>query len=131
MSLPPENIYIKINPKSFSISGVKAFVENIGNESFSNVSWSISVSGGLFDRVNVSDEGLIDFLDSGDSFEISTWGLKDFMSSFNFSELRSRLIRRFGKINVEIKVNSDGKTNIEFLDGFVFGRFLLLSLWKG
>ena len=129
VSQPPENGDIEINVRRLCLAGVKAKIENTGNNTFSNVTWSISVNGGVFNRINVSKEGCIETLGSGEKKEISTWDFFDFITSRNTSDFKSRILRGFGRIDVVIELNADGKTNIECLDGFVFGRIVWLPFW--
>jgi len=127
---PIKNEFIDITlPRRIYCSRVKAEVENTGNKIFSNVTWSISVTGGVLDKIDVSKKGFIETLNSDEKKEISTPYLLDFISSQNISDLNSRIVRRFGRIHVVIIVNVDGKTNIKNLDGFVFGRVVWLPLW--
>jgi len=127
-NIPLENEDIEItSPRSIYCGCVKAEVENTGNDDFSDVSWSISVTGGILDRINVSNEGLIETLSSSESKVISTPNLLDFISSRDIDDLKSRILHVFGRINVVVEVNTYGKTNVEYFDGFAFGRIIWLS----
>jgi len=118
-SSPPENADIEIVfPRRICWAGVKADIKNIGNDTISNVSWSITVRGGLFGKVNISETGVVDILNSDETSLISTWDL----------DLKSRIVRRIGKINVVVAVNTEDKTNVRDIGGFVFGRIVWLPL---
>ena len=110
----------KLNLKGFlSLKGIKAEIENSGDISLMNINWSISIKGGIFDKINIFERDEIDKLDPGQIYELS---------SCNFMDLKSRIAHRFGKIDVVIEINTEIGSISENLDGFVFGRVIWLFL---
>ncbi len=111
-SKPDFSVKIKI----FGIAKVRAKIENNAEKSISDIRWSIKVKGGLFDRVDVSREGIIEEIESSKSKIISTWDLWD---------LKSR-IHGLGRIDVKVETKVDGNTYTEEAKGFVIGRIVLV-----
>jgi hypothetical protein len=98
------------------LSKVKAKIKNTGEENMLDSAWSLDVKGGLFGRVNITKEGFIDKLESGQTAAVSTYGIA----------LKSRIVRRIGRIDVTLKVDMYGKTFVEHANGIVIGRIVFL-----
>ncbi len=115
---PPSPGSIDIGfPKKFSRAGVKADILNKGSRDASNLLWHISVTGGLFNRVNMSENGCINRLNSTDMQEISTYEFLDFKSRpFGIGRVKTTLVTS----NVHGEVV--GRASKE---GFLLGSFLL------
>ncbi len=92
---------------------INAIIENIG-QSVSDVNWSIFVTGGILDGVNITKKGRIDTLKSGKSEVISSWSLE------------SKIVRKFGSIDIKLEATANGKTFSENTTGFVLGRIVLI-----
>ncbi len=108
----PDEGNITIKPKKLSLLGIKAEIENIDNKNLSHVNWSISVTGGFLDRINISKNGFIETLNVGETKKISTK---------SFFDLKSKIFG-FGKIHIEIIVGNEKLSK----DGKVFGPVIIL-----
>jgi len=115
---PPDIGSIDISfPKKFCRAGVKASILNIGSRDASNVFWHVSVNGGLFNRVNMSENGCINRLNSTEMEEISTYDFLDFKSRpFGIGRVKATLVT--SNVHGEV-VGRESK------DGFLLGSFLL------
>jgi len=111
-----EDSLLEITFPRICLAKIKAKIKNTGEENALDVHWSIDVKGGIFGRINLSKNGSIDELDSGKTGIISTWGFP----------LKSRIVRRFGKINATLKVEMYEKTFFRYINGFVIGRIVFL-----
>lgn len=66
------------NPTELSIGnikgpiGIKADVQNVGENKATDIQWSITVTGGLFHKVTVLETGTLSGIDIGSSVEIDT-----------------------------------------------------------
>jgi fimbrial isopeptide formation D2 family protein len=110
---------IDIKFKSINIGRVTAYLINIGETEVSDIEYTISAQVGiLFGRITIakrSKSGTIDTIKVGKSKSIST-----------YTNLRSRIVRRFGKITVHVTATFDGETVNASATGRVFGRIILL-----
>lgn len=103
---------IHISPPEFLVTvtggfGVTGTITNHGNETISNISWSLSVTGGILGRINVSTNGTIDSLSPSE----------------NVSVKPDKIILGFGKINIMVMV----ETATWSITGFVFGPVIIVS----
>lgn len=74
-----EDSTISIDSPELEIKEVKAkfgsvsvIIENVGTVNISDVSWNISVNGGLFGLINRETEGIIGMLNVGDTISVQT-----------------------------------------------------------
>jgi len=95
--------------KRFGIGRVRAVIHNIGQGEVSDLEWSLSVEGRKF---SVSAEG--------DNHTIPEMG------SLPISLSRRSILRKFGRITVNVTATVDGETFTETANGFVFGRIILV-----
>lgn len=103
---------IHISPPDFILTvtggfGITGTIVNHGNDTFSNVSWSLSVTGGILGRINVSSTGTIDSLAPDESVSV---------------KLESMVVG-FGKISIKVKV----ETTTWPVTGFIFGPIIIVS----
>jgi hypothetical protein len=105
-------------PRRISWSGVKAKIINIGDRDVSKVSWEISITGGLLNKINISKNGVIDRLNINESSKISSHGFLDFKSK----------VFGIGRVNVTIKTSDIyGKIiSLKTREAFVIGSLLVL-----
>jgi VCBS repeat-containing protein len=101
-------------PKKICIAGVDAKIKNTGEKNIPDINWFISVKGGLLNKINILSEGSIEKLDVNEDKEITTWSLD------------SRIVRRFGLVNITVEVTIEEENFKTYLNGFVIGRILLL-----
>ncbi len=79
---PPSIGSINISfPRRFSLFGFKADITNNGVRDASNIFWHVSIKGGIFGRVNVSNSGCIDILNLNETKRISTYEFLNFKSN--------------------------------------------------
>jgi len=124
-SIPPPPTSVNINfPKSFCWPGIKAEIENKGDEDASNINWSIYVKGGFLNKTNILKTGNIKRLNASEKTYISTWNLFDIKSNF-----KSKIFG-FGKVVVtaEAKDIHDKAVGKKIVEGTIVGPFVLLSL---
>jgi len=100
-----------LNVKRLHIGKISAIIQNNGGQDLTDVEWTLTVTGGLLKRINLYEEGTID-IPSGMVFSIST-------------PARS-IVRKFGRVNVNITAKVDGETFEKTMNGFVFGRIILI-----
>ncbi len=105
---------ITIKPGLISIAKVKVKISNNMDYDLSDINWDISVKGGLLNRINISKSGVISTLQAGRRKTVSTWSIG------------SRIVRKFGKIDIDITVTVDGKEYTAEGTGFVIGRIVLV-----
>jgi hypothetical protein len=96
---------IEIREVKGGIGHISILIENTGEVSLENIEYQIYVEGGIFGRINLKENGIINFIDIKTS-EISE---------------TSKTIFGIGKININI--------NAEYVDtwtgtGFVIGSFI-------
>lgn len=91
---------------SSTIGGISADITNAGEFDLSDVEWSISVTGGILHRINVSSEGIIENLAAGETVTVQT----------------NETIFGLGKIDI----SATADLGIETRQGFVLGPFILL-----
>lgn len=82
---------LKIGKIKGGIASVNAEINNIGDSNLSNVNWSVSVTGGLFDFISRSNEGTFTILEA-DSVE----------------SVRAFPILGLGKIDITVAVTAEG-----------------------
>lgn len=99
---PPE-LEIEV---SSTIGKISADITNAGEFDLSDVEWSISVTGGILHRINVSSEGIIENLAAGETEIVQT----------------NETIFGLGKIDI----SATADLGIETRQGFVLGPFILL-----
>jgi hypothetical protein len=85
---------------------IHATITNIGTIDATNLSWSITVQGGLFKRINRTSTGIITMLSSHEAVNVTTAGF----------------IIGFGKIDIAIQADQV----IKSLKGFVLGPFIFI-----
>lgn len=100
-----------LNVKRLHIGKISAIIQNNGGQDLTDVEWTLTVTGGLLKRINLHEEGTID-IPSGMVFSIST-------------PARS-IVRKFGRVNVNITAKVDGETFEKTMKGFAFGRIILI-----
>ncbi len=89
--------------------GIKANVLNIGEDDATNVTWSITITVGLFKRINISITGTIPVLAAGASKQIN-----------------SGIFFGFGKINIEITAKAPNVPEVlATKSAFLLGPFVL------
>jgi len=111
---PEVGLEIRIN--KFGIGGVNAVIKNGGELPIYNLTWSISVRVGLLGlQKKIDVEGNIEMIEPGDSETISSK-----------TNRRSKIVRRFGRVKVDVKVTFNGEEITESAKGRVFGRLILL-----
>ncbi len=113
----PGDIDILFSKKVCSI-GVKADIINSADSDVSNVYWYISVTGGILDNVDVSNEGSIYRLDLDEVYTIST---------YRFLNVKSNVIG-FGEVDIAVSVaDEDGEIVCEkSCKGYVFGLLTII-----
>ncbi len=115
---PPSPGSIDIGfPKKFSWAGIKTSIMNKGVRDASNVLWEINISGGVFDRLSVSESGCINRLNSSETEEISTYEFLDFKNR----------VSAVGRIKIAVKTfNINGEVvDFKLKDAFAFGPLVL------
>jgi len=100
--MPPE-LDIEIGS---SIGGISASVTNIDTEDLPELEWSISVTGGLLHKINVTTTGVMNGLIKGETKTIKT----------------DKLVFGLGKINVAVSVDLGVKTK----SGIILGPIIIL-----
>jgi len=105
----PINLCLSAN--RLNIGKINAFITNNGADDLSNVEWTLTVTGGLLKGINMYSEGTVD-IPSGIVFSIST-------------PARS-IVRKFGRVEVNITAKVDGETFEKTMNGFAFGRIILI-----
>ena len=118
-SIPPPPAFGSINisfPKKFCWRGVKVSILNAGVRAASNVKWSLSVNGGIFDRINISKDGCFDFLNLSETRDISTYSFLGFRSN----------IFGIGRVNVTMEITDidDKLVSTKSKDACVIGPIL-------
>jgi len=102
---------LKIWDISGGIMNVNAEIKNIGDFDFSNVSWSISVSGGMLGLINRTDSGNIPTLEAGES-----------------KLVRALPVFGLGKIEIIVTTSMPGINTIrKSSEGFVLGPLVFIS----
>ncbi len=109
------SIYKGIFNMGICISSVNAKIENTGETDATDVSWSISVNGGLLGKLNSTTKGNIRMIKSGNSRLITSWSPE------------SRIMHKFGRINIKLKVTVDGNTFTKDATGLILGRIIKIS----
>lgn len=100
--MPPE-LDIEI---SSSIGGISADITNVDTSDLTDLDWSISVTGGILHKINVTSEGIIDNLAIGETTNIQT----------------DKMILGLGKINIAVSVDLGIKTQT----GIILGPIIIL-----
>ena len=98
---------IKIRDVTGEFGGISATLENIGDADASNISWSISVNGGLLNFINVHTQDHLP-LAVGNSELVKT----------------NKFIFGLGKVNITVKATY---SNAWTGSGFVFGPFVMVN----
>lgn len=101
---------LKIKDISGGIMNVKAEIRNIGDYDFTDVSWSISVAGGMLGLINRTVTGTIPTLKAGDS-----------------KLVRAIPIFGFGKVEIIVTTTMPGINNIKKVkEGYVLGPLVII-----
>jgi len=101
---------LNIGDISGGFLSVKAEIQNRGDFNFTNVSWSISVVGGILGLIDRTDTGTISILEGGDS-----------------KLVRVTPVFGLGKIRIFVTSTMPGLNVIRRIrDGFVFGPFVFV-----
>lgn len=87
-------------------SKISAEIKNIGDGDVTQVNWSISIVGGILDRIDIFDIGTIDSLDAG--------GLESIQTNTS--------VRGLGRVKIIVSAEGAEKT----VNGFVLGSFIIL-----
>ena len=96
---------------SSGIAKLKTVITNTGGPDLPNVLWNISVTGGLFGLINISNSGTLSSLRSGDSKVVTTMP-----------------IIGLGKIKIIVTAAAQGTgVTRKIMDGFISGLFLSLT----
>jgi len=109
------NIYafedeLKIGKISGGLLSVKAEIKNIGESDFTDVNWTISVRGGIFDKIDYYREVTIPSLPSG-----------------NTKIVRAFPVLGLGKVEIEVTVTMPGLNVIKKrTEGFALGPFVIV-----
>jgi len=115
---PPSVGSIDIDfPRKLCWSSVKTNIINKGVRDASNVKWSVSVAGGIINRINMSKSGCVDRLNSSETEEISTYSLLDFKSK----------VLGVGRVRITVKIsNIYGEiVDVTFKEAFVVGPIVI------
>ena len=89
--------------------GIKADVQNIGEDDATNATWSITITGGLFKRINISTTGIIPLLTAGAS-----------------KQMNRGIFFGFGKINIEITAKAQNALEVKATkSAFLLGPFVV------
>ena len=110
------NIYafedeLKIGKISGGLLGVKAEIMNTGESDFMDVTWTISIQGGIFDMVDYYKEGTIPLLQSGDT-----------------KKVRAFPVFGLGKVEIETTVTMPGLNVIKKSnEGIALGPFFIVT----
>jgi hypothetical protein len=102
----------KIDVGSISASKgvVTAVVTNIGPAAVQNISWNLSVSGGLFGHINSSSTGTIHSLPVGDTRDI---------------QIDDRIFG-LGQITIVVSASASSSNHVsKIIHGFIFGHFII------
>jgi hypothetical protein len=105
--IPPQYI---INKIIGGLKKVNVFVENIGENNSYDIDWQITISGGIFGRVDSSDNGTIYEFPAGETKLIRTTG--QVLQPFGF-----------GKITIVVKIGDV----VENFNGFIIGNLILVE----
>ncbi len=100
-----------LSVKRLNIGKINAYIANNGAGDLADVAWTLTVTGGLLKRINIYDEGTVD-IPSGIVVSLST-------------PARS-IVRKFGRVQVILTAEVDGETFNKTMNGFVFGRIILI-----
>jgi len=92
---------------------VDASLTNNADYEMSGVDWKITAKGGIFGKVNVSNNGTVETLESEASESIST---------IDGGKIRFAI----GKLTVNVTATVDEQTFYEEVNGFVIGRLVIL-----
>lgn len=88
---------------------VSASIQNVGQKNATNLSWRITVNGGVFSRINLSDAGVVASLGINEQVDVAL----------------SRMVFGFGKISITVVVTCDEAVSAKkTIDGFVVLFFL-------
>ena len=99
--------------KGFHIGRIFAEIDNKENTTFSNLECKITVEGGLLGMVNINKEETIN-VPSNTSITVTSYTLV------------TRIVRRFGIIDINVELSKDYKSASASAKGFVVGRFVLI-----
>ena len=102
---------LKANIASFDFGKISVFVKNLDDDAISDIEWSVSVKGGILGRMNISSNGVIETLDPGMSEKITT--------GFN------SIVKRFGKVTIDVEIKIGSASFTKTFYGFVFGRLFI------
>jgi len=84
---------------------VKATLDNSGDENITDINWSITIKGGLLNRVNFTTRGTIELLEAQASALLFTKGI----------------IVGFGKVTITVSATASGVEEVsETIQGFLF-----------
>jgi len=112
-------VALLIDFKTINIGRVNAYITNIGEEDLSDIEWTISAKVGLLGLTKRKASGKIKTLPVGSSATVST-----------YTNLRSRILRRFGRISVTVSADIDMDSCSMGITvttkGFVLGRIVIL-----
>lgn len=113
---PPEpEVKVTISFKRINIGRITAYLSNEGETDVSSIEWTIKATIGILGRTKRTSSGTIETLEVGKSASIST-----------YAGFRSRIVRRFGRVNVNVTATFDGETVYATATGRIFGRIILL-----
>ena len=102
---------IKISLQSLNINELPTTIKNLNDHALTDISWDISIEGGILLGINISENGVIENLGSNSDYEIS------------FGEE----IFGLGLIKISITIDVAGKTYRKTANGFIFGRLIIIG----
>jgi hypothetical protein len=108
-----KNIYI--TPSLIGFGRVKLILTNNGEVDLENVDWEMSITGGILKRINVTNNGTIANLAVGKSANVLSGGM-----------IGKGSISGVGRINCEIKIDSDDYSDKKAIKGLVLGKLIIL-----
>ena len=106
-----KNSVINIEGLSGGFGTVRATIHNMGEESVYGVVWSIKVTGGFLDLIDVNTTGEIDMMEEHSKIDIAS---NDSMFGLGLVD-----------VMVTVKAENANEQNIQ-RDGFIIGRLLIL-----
>ena len=102
---------LKIAEISGGLASVKVGIENTDTSDFTDVDWSITVTGGLLGRINVSNQETLETL-----------------AAQSIETIRAFPVFGFGAVNITVSVSMEGINTItQTKPGLVFGIFVIVT----
>ena len=106
-----EKRFISLNAKTFNYKSFESEIINDDDENLSNISWSVSITGGILGLINISDSGVVDSLSKGSEEPASI----DINNIFGL-----------GEINIKINAEIDSQIFTKEFSGFKIGKIIIV-----